>query len=169
MIAVEPNQEMRTVLSARTSSVEVLDGTAERIPLADGSADAVFVGDAFHWFDGAAAVSELARVLRPHGGVALLWNHWWSDGDDRMTTTLDPPLPAAAQKLFDHVYFSSGGRRPVRDGERGRRASAGRAGGAEAGRAGAAGAVVPARDHDGARLDAPCLIWSSRSAAAASA
>ena len=108
VVAVEPDHEMRTVLSARTSGVEVLDGTAERIPLADASADAVFVGDAFHWFDGAAAVAELARVLRPRGGVALLWNHWWSDGDDRMATTLDPPLPAEAQKLFDDVYFSSG-------------------------------------------------------------
>jgi SAM-dependent methyltransferase len=86
----------------------VLAGTAERIPLPDGSADAIFVGDAFHWFDGAAAVAELARVLRLHGGVALLWNHWWSDGDDRMVNTLEPPLPAEAQALFDEVYFSSG-------------------------------------------------------------
>ncbi len=108
VVAVEPDDEMRTVFSGRTSGVEVLAGTAERIPLPDGSVDAVFVGDAFHWFDGAAAVAELTRVLRPRGGVALLWNHWWSDGDDRTTNTLDPPIPAEAQKLFDDVYFSSG-------------------------------------------------------------
>jgi len=78
------------------------------MPLPDGAADAVFVGDAFHWFDGPAAVAELARVLRPAGGVALLWNHWWSDGDDRTVNTLDPPLPAEAQALFDEVYVSSG-------------------------------------------------------------
>jgi SAM-dependent methyltransferase len=78
------------------------------MPLPDGSADAVFVGDAFHWFDGPAAVAELERVLRPQGGVALLWNHWWSDGDDRMVRTLEPPLPPEAQALFDEVYFSSG-------------------------------------------------------------
>jgi ubiquinone/menaquinone biosynthesis C-methylase UbiE len=108
VVAVEPNDEMRAVLTARSGGIEVLAGTAERIPLPDESADAVFVGDAFHWFDGDAAVAELERVLRTRGGVALLWNHWWSDGDDRTTNTLDPPIPAAAQKLFDDVYFSSG-------------------------------------------------------------
>jgi ubiquinone/menaquinone biosynthesis C-methylase UbiE len=108
VVAVEPNDEMRAVLTARSDGIEVLAGTAERIPLPDDSADAVFVGDAFHWFDGEAAVAELKRVLRPRGGVALLWNHWWSDGDDRTTNTLDPPLPAEAQALLDEVYFSSG-------------------------------------------------------------
>ena len=108
VVAIEPNDAMRAVLAGRSAGIKVLAGTAERMPLPDDSADAVFVGDAFHWFDGPAAVAELERVLRPHGGVALLWNHWWSDGDDRMVNTLEPPLPAAAQALFDEVYFSSG-------------------------------------------------------------
>jgi ubiquinone/menaquinone biosynthesis C-methylase UbiE len=106
--AVEPNDEMRGVLAQRSAGIRVLAGTAERMPLPDSSADAVFVGDAFHWFDGAAAVDELARVLRPGGGVALLWNHWWSDGDDRTSNSLEPPLPAEAQELFDEVYVRSG-------------------------------------------------------------
>jgi SAM-dependent methyltransferase len=108
VVAVEPNEEMRAVLAGRSAGVRVLAGTAERMPLPDDFADAVFVGDAFHWFDGPAAVAELERVLRPQGGVALLWNHWWSDGDDRMVNTLEPPLPAEAQALFDEVYYSSG-------------------------------------------------------------
>ena len=108
VVAVEPNDAMRAVLAGRSAGIKVLAGTAERMPLPDDSADAVFVGDAFHWFDGPAAVAELARVLRPDGGVALLWNHWWSDGDDRTVNTLDPPLPAEAQALFDEVYVSSG-------------------------------------------------------------
>ena len=108
VVAVEPNDDMRAVLAQRSSGIRVRAGTAERMPLADASADAVFVGDAFHWFDGAAAVEELARVLRPRGGVALLWNHWWSDGDDRTSNSLDPPLPAEAQALFDEVYVRSG-------------------------------------------------------------
>lgn len=108
VVAVEPNDEMRAVLAQRSAGIKVLAGTAERMPLPDSSADAVFVGDAFHWFDGPAAVAELARVLRPRGGVALLWNHWWSDGDDRTSNSLEPPLPAEAQELFDEVYVRSG-------------------------------------------------------------
>jgi ubiquinone/menaquinone biosynthesis C-methylase UbiE len=108
VVAVEPNDEMRGVLAGRSAGVRVLAGTAERMPLPDAFADAVFVGDAFHWFDGPAAVDELARVVRPGGGVALLWNHWWSDGDDGTVNSLDPPLPATAQALFDEVYVRSG-------------------------------------------------------------
>lgn len=108
VVAVEPDDEMRAVLARRSAGVEVLAGTAEEIPLADESVDAVFVGDAFHWFDGEAAVAELARVLRPRGGLALLWNHWWSDGDDGTTSSLDPPLPAEAQALLDDIYVRSG-------------------------------------------------------------
>jgi SAM-dependent methyltransferase len=71
VIAVEPVAEMRAELPA---SVEVLDGTAERIPLADGSVDLVTVAQAFHWFDGDAALAEIHRVLRPDGRLALVWN-----------------------------------------------------------------------------------------------
>jgi SAM-dependent methyltransferase len=106
--AVEPDDDMLKVLAARSPQVEALRGSAEQIPLPDRCADAVFVGDAFHWFDGRAAVDELARVLRPHGGVALLWNNWWSDGADGTSDSLDPPLPAGARAILDEVYVSSG-------------------------------------------------------------
>jgi SAM-dependent methyltransferase len=96
------------VHAARSPEDEVLAGSAEAIPLRGASVDAVFIGDAFHWFDGSAAVDELARVLRPGGGVALLWNHWWSDGDDRTSNSLDPPLPVEAHELFDELYVRSG-------------------------------------------------------------
>jgi ubiquinone/menaquinone biosynthesis C-methylase UbiE len=108
VVAVEPDDEMRAVLARRSADSEVLVGTAERIPLADASVDAVFVGDAFHWFDGPVAVAEIDRVLRPAGGVALLWNLWWEDGDDGTSDSLEPPLPPPARALFDDVYVRSG-------------------------------------------------------------
>jgi SAM-dependent methyltransferase len=71
VIAVEPVAEMRAALPA---SVQVLEGTAERIPLDTASADLVTVAQAFHWFEGDAALVEIHRVLRPGGRLALVWN-----------------------------------------------------------------------------------------------
>jgi SAM-dependent methyltransferase len=66
---------MRAVLSRELGAeIEVVDGTAERIPLVAGAADAVTVAQAFHWFDHPRALAEMHRVLRPGGGVALIWN-----------------------------------------------------------------------------------------------
>ena len=71
VIAVEPVDEMRAAIG---EGIRALDGTAEVIPLPDASADAVTVAQAFHWFDGPRALAEIARVLRPGGALALVWN-----------------------------------------------------------------------------------------------
>jgi SAM-dependent methyltransferase len=70
VLALEPDEAMRTALRG----VEVLAGAAEAIPLQDESVDAVFTAEAFHWFDAPRALREIARVLRPRGVVAVLWN-----------------------------------------------------------------------------------------------
>jgi len=93
-VAVEPDDRMRALLE-----VEAHAGTAERMPLADGSADAVFVGDAFHWFDAPVALAEIARVLRPRGGLVLLWQNWWET---------EPPIPDEATALLREPYERSG-------------------------------------------------------------
>jgi SAM-dependent methyltransferase len=74
IIAVEPSQAMLTELRARLPTVDARAGTAEAIPAADESVDAVFVGEAFHWFRTAEACREIVRVLAAGGGLALLWN-----------------------------------------------------------------------------------------------
>jgi SAM-dependent methyltransferase len=74
VIAVEPVPEMRGKLVEIIPGVEALDGTAENLPLADGTADVVVVATAFHWFDHARALPELHRVLRPGGYLVLVWN-----------------------------------------------------------------------------------------------
>jgi SAM-dependent methyltransferase len=71
VIAVEPVEGMRRVLREQLPHVRAISGTAETIPLPDASIDAVLVGEAFHWFDAGRAVPEIARVLKPGGGLAV--------------------------------------------------------------------------------------------------
>ena len=118
VVAVEPIPEMR----AKITDVEVLDGTAEALPLDDGVADAITVAQALHWFDLDRALPELHRVLKPGGFLALFWN--MRDLDDpiqRGVEDLLGPLrpyvigqhegtwraPLAASRLFDRPEVAS--------------------------------------------------------------
>lgn len=78
-IAVEPTPFMRRVLTARRalsrrrSKLDVVDGTAERIPAADHTVDVVVaVNTMHHWVDVERGVAEIARVLRPNGRMLLV-------------------------------------------------------------------------------------------------
>jgi SAM-dependent methyltransferase len=103
VVAVEPDEEMRRLVGAGT----VLAGTAEAIPLDDGSVDAVFVGEAFHWFDPGRAIAEIARVLRSRGGLAVIWTHWWET---------EPTLPESVVTMLREPFDrSSNQRRPPWD------------------------------------------------------
>ncbi|MGB9305127.1 MAG: methyltransferase domain-containing protein [Mycobacterium sp.] len=68
VVAVEPDERMRDVLTARSPGVRALEGRGESIPLHDASADAVFVSSAWHWMD-----REIGRVLRNGGRLGLIW------------------------------------------------------------------------------------------------
>jgi SAM-dependent methyltransferase len=88
VIAVEPDDAMRACIDGDARA-----GTAESMPVDDGGVDAVFVGDAFHWFDWPVALVEIRRVLRPGaGGLAIVGNSW--------------PIPAdgPARDLLDVVW-----------------------------------------------------------------
>jgi len=73
VVAVDPSEDMLSVCRRRPG-IDTMVGAAESIPLAHASVDAVVVGQAFHWFDHARALPEIARVLRPNGVLGLLWN-----------------------------------------------------------------------------------------------
>jgi len=85
-VAVEPSASMREVFTRVVPGVPVVGGTAEQVPLADGSVDAAVVAQAFHWFDPPAALTEIARVLRPGGTLSLIWNE--RDGSDPVMAEL---------------------------------------------------------------------------------
>jgi ubiquinone/menaquinone biosynthesis C-methylase UbiE len=74
VFATEPDEAMLEVLRDRVPEVSAKVATAEEIPANDRSVDVVVVAQAFHWFDHEAALPEIARVLKPGGHVALVWN-----------------------------------------------------------------------------------------------
>ena len=74
IIAVEPVAAMLAQLIERNPGIAAKQGSAEHIPLADSSADAVVCAQAFHWFARREALAEIHRVLKPGGVLGLIWN-----------------------------------------------------------------------------------------------
>lgn len=75
--AVEPNAAMRGAAEAALGGYPgftSVAATAEATTLLDSSVDLVTAGQAYHWFDPPRARREFARILRPGGYVALIWN-----------------------------------------------------------------------------------------------
>ncbi|HEX2487899.1 MAG TPA: class I SAM-dependent methyltransferase [Blastocatellia bacterium] len=94
---VEPNREMREAaerLLRDYPRFRSVAAQAEETTLDDDSVDFVTAGQAFHWFDREKTRREFARILRPHGWIALIWN-------ERVTTTT-PFLVAYEQLLKDY-------------------------------------------------------------------
>jgi ubiquinone/menaquinone biosynthesis C-methylase UbiE len=93
VIAIDPSPAMLAQLRGTAPSAQAVVGAAEAVPLPAESVDAVTAGQAFHWFDATAALAAIHRVLRPGGGVALLWNRRdLADPVQRLLVELtDPP------------------------------------------------------------------------------
>ena len=117
VVAVEPGAPMLDQLRKAVPEAEALEAPAEAIPLADASVDAAFAGQAFHWFDPERALPELHRVVRPEGGLVLVWN-WW-DERDPLQKELGPVAgyaghrPYADEELPGAPWFSELGRTVV--------------------------------------------------------
>ena len=72
--AVDPSTDMLEQLRKAYPHVSALEGTAEATGLADSAFDVVSVAQAWHWCEPLAASTEIARILRPHGTLGLIWN-----------------------------------------------------------------------------------------------
>jgi SAM-dependent methyltransferase len=108
LTALEPVAQMRAHLQAAVPQATAIEGTAEAIPRPDGSADAVVVAQAFHWFDAPRALREIARVLVPGGRLGLIWN----------ARDLREPWIASLDAVFDRhrgsaPRYASGAWRPA--------------------------------------------------------
>lgn len=110
ILGVEPTDGMRRVFRRTLPDADVVAGTADAIPLRDGSVDHVVVAQAFHWFPQPSSLSEIARVLRPHGGLGLVWNirdetvPWvarWGELMDRYMTGIPRTRSNAWRSAFD--------------------------------------------------------------------
>jgi SAM-dependent methyltransferase len=98
IIAVEPLAEMRERIAETVPTAVPFDGTAEHMALRDGSAHAITVAQAFHWFDGDRALAEFHRVLAPGGRLGLIWNVRdrrvpWVAAFDALVDAVDPERP----------------------------------------------------------------------------
>jgi len=101
--AVEPNATMRAS-AASHENVTFIEGTAERTGLPDTSVDLVTSFQAFHWFQPQPTLTEFARVLRPSGRIALVWNE--RDSRDAFTAEYGVAILAAAG---DHLSLKRTG------------------------------------------------------------
>jgi ubiquinone/menaquinone biosynthesis C-methylase UbiE len=72
--ATDPDEAMLEILRGHLPDVRTSFASAEDIPVPDRSVDVVVCAQAFHWFDLDRALPEIARVLKPGGRLALVWN-----------------------------------------------------------------------------------------------
>ena len=96
VIAVEPDDAMRAYIEGDARA-----GSAERIPLGDDAVDAVFVAEAFHWFDYGVALAEVDRVLRS-GGVLVVIDRSW--GEKAQPGLLPPELKADLDAIWARFH-----------------------------------------------------------------
>ncbi|KAJ9448977.1 putative methyltransferase MT3445 [Diplonema papillatum] len=117
VVAVEPLPLMREQLRKGLPSVRALEGTAEEIPLPDASVDAVFVAEAWHWFNPDRAAAEISRVLAPGGRLCIVYNerdtsHPWvailndlmGPPDHGYTPDVPPPFVEQERAVFPWRY-----------------------------------------------------------------
>ncbi|KAI3320091.1 S-adenosyl-L-methionine-dependent methyltransferase [Xylariaceae sp. AK1471] len=97
--AVEPHGPMREKLAQKDlQGVEVLDGKADKMSVADEWGDVCIAAQAFHWFATPEALKEIHRVLRPGAVFGMIWNV-----DDYNKPRSWPATTKWEQKLNDFV------------------------------------------------------------------
>jgi SAM-dependent methyltransferase len=99
VIAAEPQEAMRRLLTTLCPTAKIAEGTAEAIQLGAEWVDGVFVAEAFHKFDDERSLAEIARVMRPPGVLVLMWN---------VPAGPTEPSIAAVKRLVDQMLAARG-------------------------------------------------------------
>ena len=73
VVAIEPSPGMREA-AAPHANVRFVAGRAEATGLKSHVADLVLSAQSFHWFHAADTLVECARILKPRGRLAIMWN-----------------------------------------------------------------------------------------------
>src|ERR1700733_7521899 len=97
VLAIEPDDRMRTILSTNLPEVTALRGTGESMPIGTSSVDAVLASASWHWMDPDQALQEAARVLVPGGALGVVWT-----GPD-----LEGPFISQAQAMLSEMSSGS--------------------------------------------------------------
>jgi SAM-dependent methyltransferase len=117
-IALEPLEGMRAVFRRTSGDAELVIGRAEALPVRAGSIDAVVAAQSFHWFRQPETLREIVRVLRPSGGVGLVWNRrdesvpWVA----RLGALIDAEMgdvPRSRSEVWRSAFEAGGGFRPI--------------------------------------------------------
>jgi len=117
LVAVEPDPRLASYLreTVPDAALTVLVAPFEDAVLPDASFDLGFCATAFHWLEEDLALAKVARLLRPGGWWAMVWNIF---GDERRPD----PFHDATQSLLggspgpsrgtqaDHVALDAGAR-----------------------------------------------------------
>ncbi|MGF1590616.1 MAG: class I SAM-dependent methyltransferase [Pleurocapsa sp.] len=82
VMAIEPSAGMRQAATPHPL-IQFEDGNAENTQLEDNSVNLVTCFQAFHWFNPEPTLSEFARILKPGGKLAVVWNN--RDRSDKFT------------------------------------------------------------------------------------
>jgi len=110
VIATDPSAAMARLVPSHASEAHLVLARAEELPVADASVDVVVSGQAFHWFNHDVALPEIARVLKPGGTLALVWNMRderipWVRRLSKIIESREDMVPIALDALNASEYF----------------------------------------------------------------
>eukprot|EP00457_Paulinella_chromatophora_P013454 gb/GEZN01013752.1/.p1 GENE.gb/GEZN01013752.1/~~gb/GEZN01013752.1/.p1 ORF type:complete len:283 (+),score=44.63 gb/GEZN01013752.1/:112-960(+) len=121
LVAVEPNEGMLSEFQKNLPNIRVHQAEASSLPFPSQEFDAVFIGQAFHWFADEPSIKEIARVLKPWCPLVCVWNledlsvPWAKDVFDAVTH-YDADVPQYHKGKWREVFGTSSGKLLFPDG-----------------------------------------------------